>query len=235
MVRAVLADLDDTLFDHRHATREALGVLHAEVAAFQAWPREEFARRHSDVLELMHQLVLAGQLSIEDARTRRFQRLLDDAGGRDAIASDLARRYRVQYEAAWQPVPGALGLAAAVRQAGLPFVIVTNNVTSEQKIKLEHCGLLPYVDALITSEDVGVTKPDVRIFQAALASAGVDAANAVMLGDSWLTDVTGARAAGLRAVWLNRAGGLAPQPTWDRVSEIQSLEPLADVWRILIG
>ena len=235
MVRAVLADLDDTLFDHRHATREALGVLHAEVEAFRAWPREEFATRHSDVLERMHQAVLAGQLTIEVARTMRFQRLLDDAGGTGAIASDLAKRYRVQYEAAWQPVPGALALATAVKHAGLALVIVTNNVTSEQQLKLARCGLLPYVDALITSEDVGVTKPDARIFQAALASAGVEPADAVMLGDSWVTDVTGARAAGLRAVWLNRVGSASPEPAWDGVREIQSLEPLAEVWRILIG
>ena len=235
MVRAVLADLDDTLFDHRHATREALAVLHAEVGAFQAWPREEFATRHSDVLELMHQSVLAGQLTIEVARTMRFQRLLDDAGGQGAMASDLARRYRVQYEAAWQTVPGALALATAVKHAGLAFVIVTNNVTSEQQLKLERCGLQPYVDALITSEDVGVTKPDARIFHAALASAGVEPSNAVMLGDSWSTDVTGARAAGVRAVWLNRVGSAAPEPSWDGVREIQSLEPLADVWRIVTG
>jgi putative hydrolase of the HAD superfamily len=232
----VLADLDDTLFDHRHATREALGVLHAEVPAFRTWAREEFATRHSEMLELMHQAVLAGQMTIEAARIQRFQRLLDAAAGVPANASELARRYRERYESAWQAVPGAIALAAALKRAGVALVIVTNNVTSEQRLKLDRCGLRPHVDALITSEDVGVTKPDARIFETALAAAGVGPAEAVMLGDSWLTDVSGARAAGVRAVWLNRAGAVAPDSTAGAdVSEIQSLEPLADVWSVLTG
>jgi putative hydrolase of the HAD superfamily len=235
-VRAVLADLDDTLFDHRHATHAALGVLHAEVPAFRTWAREEFASRHSEMLELMHQAVLSGQMTIEAARIMRFQRLLDAAASVPANASDLARRYREQYEAAWQAVPGAIALATALKRAGVAFVIVTNNVTSEQRLKLDRCGLRPYVDALITSEDVGVTKPDARIFETALAAVGVTPAEAVMLGDSWLTDVAGARASGVRAVWLNRAGAVAPDSSAGAaVAEIQSLEPLADVWRVLIG
>ena len=238
----MLADLDDTLFDHRHATREALGVLHAEVPAFRTWAREEFAIRHSEMLELMHQAVLARQMTIEAARITRFQRVLDAAGvplqnpERPTSAAELARRYRERYEAAWQAVPGAIALAAALKRAGVAFVIVTNNVTSEQRLKLDRCGLRPYVDALITSEDVGVTKPDARIFETALAAAGVRPAEAVMLGDSWMTDVAGARAAGVRAVWLNRTGAVSPDSSAGAtVSEIQSLEPLADVWRVLVG
>jgi putative hydrolase of the HAD superfamily len=216
------------------------------VPACQAWPREEFAMRHSEMLEVLHQAVLAGRMTIEEARVTRFQRLLDAAAGgaqaplqspeRPSIAGDLARFYREQYELAWQAVPGAVTLAAALKRAGVAFVIVTNNVTREQVLKLDRCGLRPYVDALITSEDVGVTKPDARIFAAALAAAGVTPAEAVMLGDSWQTDVAGARASGLRAVWLNRGGNPAPEPPADAaVAHVQSLEPLADVWRVLIG
>lgn len=223
-------------------------MLHAEEPAFRAWARDEFAARHSDMLELMHQAVLAGRMTIEEARIMRFQRLLDAAAGdgtpdlalrspqRPATAPELALRYRQHYETAWQAVPGALALAAALKHAGVAFVIVTNNVTREQQLKLERCGLLPYVDALITSEDVGVTKPDARIFASALAAARARADEAVMIGDSWLTDVAGARAAGVRAVWLNRAGLVAPESHGsDVVAELQSLEPLTAVWSVLVG
>ncbi len=245
-VRAVLADLDDTLFDHHHATRAALAVLHADVPAFRVWPREEFEARHAEVLEVMHRAVLAGRQSIESARAERFRRLLESAAQAlpaherapvDAGTSAfLAHRYRDHYELAWQPVPGAMALAAAVKRAGLALVIVTNNVTREQQLKLERCGLLPLVDALITSEDVGATKPDTRIFDAALSCAGVHASEAVMVGDSWHTDVVGALAAGVRSVWLNRAGHAAPDPEVAAgVAELRSLEPLDDAWRVIIG
>ncbi len=235
-VRAVLSDLDDTLFDHAHAARQALAALHAEVPHFQRWPGSVLESRHGIALELMHGEVLAGRMTIEAARTERFRRLLDEAapGGVASaeIAADLARRYRGAYERAWRPVAGALALAAAVKQAGLVLVIVTNNVTSEQRLKLDRCGLAPHVDALVTSEAVGATKPDARIFEAALARAGVWASEAVMIGDAWHTDVAGALAVGVRAVWLNHAGVAAPHPA--PVAEVRSLEPLAEVWRALV-
>jgi putative hydrolase of the HAD superfamily len=249
-VRAVLADLDDTLFDHRHATRAALAHLHISVPAFGAWPREALEARHADVLEVLHREVLAGRLSIEAARAERFRRLLEMAGAgptreagagpaREHAAADgleaaaaLAQEYRRRYESAWQPVPGATALAAALTDAGIALVIVTNNVTREQQLKLDRCGLGPYVSALVTSEDVGVTKPDLRIFTTALDVAGAAPEEAVMLGDSWATDVVGALAAGVRPVWLNRGG---TPPPGQGVAELPSLEPLDEVWRAVIG
>ena len=241
-VRALLADLDDTLFDHSYATSQALGVLHAEVPAFGGWAREELVARHHVILEEIHQAVLAGRVTIDVARITRFQRLLDAAGApsdasreaRDGDAAHVARIYRERYEAAWQPVPGALALAAEVRRAGVGLIIVTNNVTREQELKLRHCGLMPYVDALITSESTSATKPDPRIFEAALAAARVPAAEAVMLGDSWSTDIAGARAAGVRPVWFNPTRAPAPAGA-AACEELQALEPLADVWRMLMG
>ena len=76
-VRGVLFDLDDTLFDHEHATVQALSSLRAEDSVFGLWTDAEFAERHSTVLEAMHLEVLAGRASIEieirlpSARRRR--------------------------------------------------------------------------------------------------------------------------------------------------------------------
>jgi FMN phosphatase YigB (HAD superfamily) len=76
---------------------------------------------------------------------------------------------------------------------------------------------------LITSEDVGVAKPDPVIFEAALTALGVTAPEAILVGDAWQADVVGGRAAGLRTVWLNRKGAPSPDPS---VPELPSLEPL---------
>jgi putative hydrolase of the HAD superfamily len=233
-VRAVLCDLDDTLFDHAHATRTALAGLQADEPALGCWRPAELERRHAELLEVMHQDVLAGRMSIEHARAERFRRLLLDADGTGAAcvrAPELAERYRSGYERAWRAVPGALDLAAAIKRAGLSMAIVTNNLTSEQRAKMTTCGLDVYVDALITSEEIGVTKPDVRIFEAALTCCGAQAHEAVMIGDAWHTDILGARAAGVRPVWLNRAGRASPDSS---VAEIRALEPLQAVWTVVL-
>jgi putative hydrolase of the HAD superfamily len=225
-LRGVLFDLDDTLFDHHYATSRALSALLAGEPSFAAWTMDELARRHGEVLEAMHAEVLAGRVSIESARRERFRQLLVAAGNADAGANeragDLARRYRSSYEAAWRPVAGAAALLRALRSADLRVAIVTNNVVVEQVLKIRYCGLEPLVDALVTSEEVGVAKPDARIFHVALERLGIQPGDAVMVGDAWPTDIQGAVAAGIRPVWFNRLG----RATRDlAIAEIAALEP----------
>jgi FMN phosphatase YigB (HAD superfamily) len=153
-VRVVLTDLDDTLFDHRRATRTALTYLRACDQALARWEIDELDRRHGHLLEAGHIEVLAGRLSIDAARVNRFWLLLIDAAAdRPAErAAEVARTYRVAYERAWHPVSGAVELVKAIKGAGPLVVVVTNNVAAEQRQKLDRCGLTPHVDALITSE-----------------------------------------------------------------------------------
>jgi len=233
-VRVVLSDLDDTLFDHRHATRNALARVREATPGLDRWSLDDLDDRHRDLLEAMHLEVLAGRVSIDDARAERFFRLLSAAGlshARD-VAGEAAQLYRRMYEQVWQPVPGALALVQAIRRAGVTLVIVTNNVIHEQTVKLERCGLTAYVDSLVTSEGAGVSKPDARIFEVALAEARATPGEAVMIGDAWAADIEGARAVGVRAVWLNRFG--APRPDAS-VAEVRSLESTAEVLRELLG
>lgn len=230
----VLSDLDDTLFDHTHATRSALAVARTVAPAFGTWTALELEDRHRDVLDALHLEVLAGRLTIDAARIERFRRLLEAAGAdRPATtAIDVAQGYRDAYQHARRPVPGAVAFLEHIRRAGAKVVIVTNNIVREQRQKLVDCGLTGHVDVLVTSEEVGVAKPDRRIFDAALAAVDADAASAVMLGDAWATDIEGARAAGIRPVWFNRFNAALPDQS---VAMIDSLEPAADAARIVLA
>ena len=219
-----MCDLDDTLFDHREASRSALAELARAEPAFGAWSFDDLRGRHAAILEELHVEVLSGRRTIDEARVERFRRLLVAAGDDGARASGLAGRYRSAYERAWQPVPGALELAVAIGRQGVPCVIVTNNASEEQRRKLRGIGLDRHVASLVTSEDVGVTKPGRAIFEAALDAAGVGADEAVMFGDGWQTDIVGALEAGIAPVWFNRLGRPSPDPL---VPELTSLEPTA--------
>lgn len=234
--RAVLSDLDDTLFDHTATTRDALSQLRDDVPAFSRWTIDDLDREHRHVLERLHAHVLAGRETIEGARVKRFRELLvpvlaaAEHGDVDALAQRSADSYRRAYEQHWRGVPGASALAAALRARNVPLVIVTNNNEREQQLKLERTALTPYVHALVTSERIGVTKPGADIFHAALEHACVPVEDAVMLGDAWGTDIEGAIALGLRAVWINRFGETRAHPN---VTEIRSLEPVDETLRAL--
>ena len=234
-VRGVLFDLDDTLFDHNHATVCTTGALRESEPAFAVWPLEELRRRHSDVLEVIHREVISGRMSIDDARRERFRRLLAAAGaGEKALerAPEMAARYREEYQRYWRPVAGAVELLIALKSRGFKVAIVTNNLTAEQEMKIRRCAFDAHVDALITSENAGASKPDVEIFTAALTAAGIANSEAVMVGDAWDTDIAGALAASIRPVWFNWRG----QAQRDRrVAEITSLTPLESVLDAVIG
>jgi len=230
-VTVLLCDLDDTLFDHDRATREALGHLRQDCNVFSQWTLDELDARHRELLETLHVQVLAGRLTIDEARRERFGRLLAQADAADDAQADaLASAYREAYATKWNAVPGAIELLQAVRAAGHPIVIVTNNGVAEQRLKLSRCGLEAWIDDMVTSEEAGVSKPERAIFEQALARAGATPAEAVMLGDAWGADIEGARAAGVAAVWLNRTGRPSPDPA---VPELASLVPLDDALAVL--
>lgn len=106
--------------------------------------------------------------------------------------------------------------------------IVTNGTDDIQRGKLRHLDLSDHIRHLVISANVGYEKPDPRIFACALKLTGVPSSEAVVVGDRLETDVTGANAAGLRAVWLNCWGDEpdADDPEPDTV--ITSFEQLPD-------
>ena len=203
--RVVLFDLDDTLFDHASAARAALRCVHDAHTGFSARAFETFEAEHAECLEVLHRRVIAGELTVDDARLERFRRLFAASGVRagDQLLQDTAMRYRRTYLDARRPMPGARDLLAALKPR-VRIGIVSNNILDEQQGKLRHCGFDSFIDALVVSEDAGVSKPDPAIFRIALARLQAREDEAVMVGDSWGADVEGAHAAGIRAVWFNR-------------------------------
>jgi HAD superfamily hydrolase (TIGR01509 family) len=233
MPRGVLFDLDDTLFDHRRSARAALTEVHRIHG--RGTDLDAFERQHTACLEIMHAEVLAGRIGLDEARRERFRRVFASLGVTlgDADVATAASAYRSGYMIARRALDGAAELLLAVRPHAR-IGIVTNNLLEEQQDKLQYCGLASSIDVLIASEDVGVSKPDRGIFDIALDRMGVEAQDAVMLGDSWANDVAGALNAGIRAIWFNP--DRKPAPGGARgVPEVHALTPAADVLPLLLG
>jgi HAD superfamily hydrolase (TIGR01549 family) len=232
----VLFDLDDTLFDHRHARRAALAALRQAHPPLARFPFAHMDRTYERILREVHlSRVLTGQLSLEESRRLRTARFLAELGLR--IEPNVERRLSQIRQSAYQrnrrAVPGAPALLRFLRASGIRVGIVTNNLRAEQEEKLRLTGLAPSVDVLVCSEQVGFNKPDPRIFRAALAEADATARTTVMVGDSWESDIVGAARLGIRPVWLNRDH--AARPRWPAVQELRSLRPLAHASAVLLG
>lgn len=235
-VKAVLFDLDDTLFDHLHSTRQGLHAVCQAYPCFQQRPIDELFADYTRLLDEVHLLMLEGSLTTDEARRERFRRffLLHAPETRDLLnaVEHAAILHRETYQASRQLVTGALPLLEYLH-GRVKVAIVTNNLTAEQVEKLHHLQLNHLIDALVTSQESGFIKPDPGIFYVALERVGCRATEAVMLGDAWRSDVLGATRAGIRAIWLNRTGIACPDPRL--AIEIRSFEPADEVLKVIFG
>jgi HAD superfamily hydrolase (TIGR01549 family) len=230
-LKAVLFDLDDTLYDHQYGSRTALTALYDGYTCFQQTPFAELERQHSDLLEHYHLRVLSGEMTLDQARFARFSDLLACYAGESSLVDEVWKRYRKTYLASEQLVSGAVALLERLREEGLKIGLVTNNTVAEQTGKLKRLGLESLIDVLVISEAAGFPKPDPRIFALALEQLGCAPDETIMIGDSWSADIAGARAAGIRAIWLNRSGHVCPDATL--AAEIHALEPLETVIHLI--
>lgn len=143
-------------------------------------------------------------------------RRLTEVGTPELVQALLASLHFTAY-------PDALPALRWARQRGMRIVVVSNWDSALPEV-LGRVGLRESLDEVVTSAVAGVAKPDPEIFARALAEAGVGAAHALHVGDSLAEDVAGARAAGIRAVWLDRSrSGL---PAAGDVAPISSLAEL---------
>jgi putative hydrolase of the HAD superfamily len=138
--------------------------------------------------------------------------------------------------------PGARELLTALRERGLPIGLVVDGEADENRIARVRLGLDGLFDALAISNEVGVSKPDPRIYVRALDELGVrkeDYGRVVMVGNRLERDVPGSRALGLVTVWLDRSPRYRKQPL--DVSEVpdhvigEPLELLAVLDRLEAG
>jgi putative hydrolase of the HAD superfamily len=150
---------------------------------------------------LAHQLEGSDPETLADLRERAAAVLADAAGVPREGAVD-ALMASLRFEAFADAAPALEQL----RARGMRLVVVSNWDWSLTDV-LGGAGMLPLLDGVITSAEVGAAKPDPAIFEAGLAAAGCSAAEAVHVGDSVDHDVEGARAAGIRPLLLAREGG----------------------------
>ncbi len=233
-LKAVLFDLDDTLSDHQHSRRCGLRALQAAYPTLSPIPLVELEREHEMLLMADYGQVLDARLSIAEARRERIRLLLAGYGVHlSPVEVETATGcYRQAYEDNRRAVPGARellqGLSGRVKTG-----VVTNGLGSVQRATLEICGLDGLLSFVLISEEVGIRKPDPRIYEEALRRAGARPPEAVFIGDSWPMDVLGPCRCGIRPIWLNRYGLACPDPHLAPV--VTALTPIEDLVGLLFG
>ena len=110
--------------------------------------------------------------------------------------------YHHELETMYEEAPQVLSALAQKYELG-----VIANQADGLKDRLESFGILPYFKYVISSWDVKVMKPDIRIFEHALKAAGCQPQEAVMIGDRIDNDTAPAQSLGMKAVWIKQGFG----------------------------
>jgi putative hydrolase of the HAD superfamily len=125
-----------------------------------------------------------------------------------------------------QPLDGVAETIGRLRD-DYKLGVITNGSSQLQRAKCNRLGL--GAELVIISGEVGYEKPDARIFAGACSLAGVEPREALFVGDRLDVDMTGAKAAGMRAVWFNHWGGFPDGATRRPDAEIERFAELPGV------
>jgi len=209
---AVLFDLDDTLLDGEVAWQSGLARLLARC------PEVEPVRARSawdTAFERHFPRFLSGELTFEEHRAARMRSWADlvSVAVPEGSELDWFGEYLAGYEAAWIAYPDVRPCLAALTRSGLRLGIITNGDSVQQRDKLTALGLTHMFEVVVAAADIGIGKPDARIFRHAASQLDVPPRDCVFVGDLRDTDALGAAAAGMKGVWLNRTGLPSPSPS----------------------
>jgi putative hydrolase of the HAD superfamily len=222
-IRAISLDLDDTLWDIGPVIRRAEKELWQWLE--RHYPRIPATFTPDLSLALREQVISEHPHMAHDFRFLRKKVLTTMAETVDYPDDFVAEAFAV-FDAARNRVELYPDVEPVLRELSLHFrvIAVTNG-----NANLETIGIHGLFHAVITAADVGVAKPQAKIFETAVREAGVEPEQVLHVGDHPEADVVGAIDAGLKTAWMNRSGAKwpehlpAPDATVSSVTELRDL------------
>ncbi|ONK10315.1 HAD family hydrolase [Streptomyces sp. MP131-18] len=226
-IRAVVWDIDDTLFDYT-GTDRAAALRHFEAEGLLSrFPGPDAAvRRWREVMEVHYARFLAGETDFAGQRRDRARAFLGERLS-DAEADAWFRRYRAHWRPADGLFPDVLPALASLTP-GYRHGLLSNSDTAHQDLKLRAMGIRDRFEVLLCSDQVGHAKPAPEAFLAVCDAMDLPPRAVAYIGDRPDIDAAAADAAGLHGIWLDRAGASAAAAA-AAVAALRRISGLADL------
>lgn len=200
MYKLLLFDIDETLFDFKKTERVAF-----ERTFYEAYPKlkeERYFKMYKRINKELWDKVEEGKITQEKVKYERFRLFLKEAEiERDYIktANEFMNRLsegNYLIEGAEETVEGLKGK--------IPMIIVTNGLKEVQRKRVKRSLIGKFFDEIVVSDEIGMSKPDKRIFEYAIRKYGsIDKKEILMIGDSLTSDIRGGLDFGIDTCWYN--------------------------------
>ena len=205
--RNLFIDLDDTVYDFSAASRESFletyELLHYE-RYFDSF--EQYMSIYEPYNLELWRIYGEGKITKEELNKRRYSHPLEVVGVNDQqLADTFCREALGRIPTKGNLVPGAIELLEYLRPK-YNMYILSNGFKELQSRKMQTAGIDHYFDALILSEDIGVNKPDSRLYEYAIKKTTSKPTESLMIGDMFDTDIVGAANFGIDSIYYNPKG-----------------------------
>ena len=224
MIRNVLFDLDDTLFDFHKAEKIALTKT---LVHFGIDPTEETLALYSTINAAHWKRLDLGEISREEVKVGRYRELFKTIG----VECDPVKAtayYESMLAIGHYFMPGAPELLEEL-YGKYRLYIVSNGTAKVQEGRVGSSGIAKYMDGIFISQILGANKPDKQFFDICFAEIpDFSLSETVIIGDSLSSDIKGGINAGITTVWFNPKGiendsDIKPDYTIKELSEVPGL------------
>ena len=224
MIRNVLFDLDDTLFDFHKAEKIALTKT---LVHFGIDPTEETLALYSAINAAHWKRLELGEISREEVKVGRYRELFETIG----VECDPVKAtayYESMLAIGHYFMPGAPELLEEL-YGKYRLYIVSNGTAKVQEGRIGSSGIAKYMDGIFISQILGANKPDKQFFDICFAEIpDFSLSETVIIGDSLSSDIKGGINAGITTVWFNPKGiendsDIKPDYTIKELSEVPGL------------
>lgn len=224
MIRNVLFDLDDTLFDFHKAEKIALTKT---LVHFGIDPTEETLALYSTINAAHWKRLELGEISREEVKVGRYRELFKTIG----VECDPVKAtayYESMLAIGHYFMPGAPELLEDLYRK-YRLYIVSNGTAKVQESRIGSSGIAKYMDGIFISQILGANKPDRQFFDICFAEIpDFSLSETVIIGDSLSSDIKGGINAGITTVWFNPKGiendsDIKPDYTIKELSEVPGL------------
>jgi 5'-nucleotidase len=203
--RYLFFDIDDTLLNHRQAERAALQDARQTLVPLQKVPLQRLWDTYGRINRDLWEQYGHGEITRQDLQHLRFHLTLTELGISTTVQEAMSAAYMSRYRKLWSWMPGAKDFLDWA-QGHWPIGFLTNGFADVQHAKAESFGLRAYSQLYVISEEVGCMKPSACIFQYATDQAGVRPDDILYVGDSYRSDIVGAKSFGWKTAWFTSDG-----------------------------
>lgn len=223
----IFFDLDRTLWDFEKNSENALKHIFEEEKLEQFIDFHTFHDYYIEENARLWKLYGQGLMTKDVLRYERFRVALSSFfEPTEELVKRIGDAYVEISPRQTSLFPNAIESLKSLKEIGFTLHIITNGFQEVQFVKLENSGLRSYFDVIVCSEFIGKNKPDPAIFQHALELANCQAKNAIMVGDDYYADITGALNSGIQAVYFDPEKKSTYNYEWT-ISNLEEVTPIA--------